>query len=335
MSTDGTTVLLIVGSANADLVVRVPRHARPGETVLGGELAVHPGGKGANQAVAAARLGARVVFAGRVGSDAYGAMLLDRLRAAGVDTALVATDDGPTGVALITVDERGENAITVAPGANGRFRPAHVGALLPVLRRARVVSVQLEIPHETVAEVLLRCGEAGTRVMVNASPGPWFPAADVAALCDPLVVNEYEAAGVVAAEGAGDAAGGDGPPPGAEHAEEACAPVERARRALGRLRDAGVRPRSLVMTFGAAGAVCVVGDGTGAGEVVHVPAPAVRAVDTTGAGDAFAGALGRCLARGDSLPDAVRFAVRVGAAAVTAEGAQSSFPVAEQLPDPA
>lgn len=296
-----STELLVVGSVNADLVVRVPRHARPGETVLGGDLAVHPGGKGANQAVAAARLGADVAFAGRVGSDAYGAMLLDRLRADGVDTALVATDEGPSGVALITVDERGENAITVAPGANSRFRPEHVAALLPVLRRARVVSVQLEIPHDTVAEVVRRCGEAGTRVMVNPSPGPWFAAAEVMGLCDPLVVNEHEA-GVAAAT------------------ESPRTPVERARRALELLGAAGGRPRSLVLTLGASGAVCVGGDG----EPVHVPAPAVRAVDTTGAGDAFAGALGRCLARGDALVDAVRFAVRVGAAAVTAEGAQAS-----------
>ncbi|UGQ14417.1 ribokinase [Yinghuangia sp. ASG 101] len=310
MSTDAAPALLVVGSVNADLVVRVPRHARPGETVLGGDLAVHPGGKGANQAVAAARLGAKVAFAGRVGSDAYGAMLLDRLRAAGVDTALVTTDAGPSGVALITVDERGENTITVSPGANARFRPEDVAALEPVLRRARVVSVQLEIPHAAVAEVLRRCGEAGTRVMVNASPGPWSPEAGAVALGDPLVVNEHEAAGVSAADGGATSSWAP---------DASRTPLERARRARDRLRASGVRPRSWVMTLGASGAVCAAGDG----EMVHVPAPAVRAVDTTGAGDAFTGALGHCLARGDALTDAVRCAVRVGAAAVTAEGAQT------------
>ncbi len=284
-------------------------------------MAVHPGGKGANQAVAAARLGADVAFAGRVGSDAYGSMLLSGLRANGVDTSLVTVGDGPTGIALITVDEHGENTITVSPGANGRFRPEHVAALVPVLRRVRVVSVQLEIPHETVTELLRRCRDAGTRVVVNASPGPWRAPEDVLELCDPLVVNEHEAGDVAASGAAAE-------PDTGRVAAASHAPVERARRALAGLRAAGARPRSLVVTFGAAGAVCVTGDG----RTLHVPAPAVHAVDTTGAGDAFTGALGRCLARGDSLADAVRFAVRVGAAAVTAEGAQTSFPTPGDLP---
>lgn len=314
-------LLLVVGSVNADLVVRVPRHARPGETVLGGDLAVHSGGKGANQAVAAARLGGHVAFAGRVGGDAYGPMLLDGLRAEGVDTSFVATDDGPTGVALITVDADGENAITVAPGANGRFTPAHVAALEPALRRARVVSLQLEIPHATVAEVMRRSADAGTRVVLNPSPGPWTLSAHALRVCDPLVLNEHEAAsGVLPTEAAAT-------PP---HTEEdvPAEPLERAHRAVLALRATGAEPRSVVVTLGAAGAVCAE-DG---GELVYVPAPSVRAVDTTGAGDAFTGALAWRLALGDPLADAVGYAVRVGAAAVTAEGAQASYPTDANLP---
>lgn len=317
-------LLLVVGSVNADLVVRVPRHARPGETVLGGDLAVHPGGKGANQAVAAARLGANVAFAGRVGADAYGPRLLAALRGDGVDTSLVATDDGPTGVALITVDDDGENAITVSPGANGRFAPAHAAALEPALRRARVVSLQLEIPHETVAEVMRLCAATGTRVVLNPSPGPWAMSAHALRVCDPLVVNEHEAATGVARSDGVDGAG-PGPTP---DGDASGGPLERARRAVLALRAAGAEPRSLVVTLGAAGAVCA----DGGGELVHVPAPPVRAVDTTGAGDAFTGALAWRLALGDALAEAVAYAVRVGAAAVTAEGAQPSYPAPADLP---
>ncbi len=289
---------------------------------------MHAGGKGANQAVAAARLGANAAFAGRVGADAYGPLLLGALRREAVDTSLVATDEGPTGAALITVDGDGENAITVSPGANGRFSPAHVIALEPALRRARVVSLQLEIPHETVAEVLRRCAESGTRVVLNPSPGPWTLAAGALRVCDPLVVNEHEARGIVPST----------PPEGAveeaavveDAAEEGAAgdPVGRARRSVLALRAAGAEPRSLVVTLGAAGAVCA----ESGGDLVHVPAPPVRAVDTTGAGDAFTGALAWRLALGDALAEAVAYAVRVGAAAVTAEGAQPSYPTAADLP---
>ncbi|MEU8139261.1 ribokinase [Streptodolium elevatio] len=325
MSADAVAApLLVVGSVNADLVVRVPRHPRPGETVLGGDLAVHPGGKGANQAVAAARLGADVAFAGRVGTDAYGPLLLGALRRDGVDTSLVATDDGATGVALITVDDDGENAITVSPGANGRFTPAHVDALEPALRRARVVSLQLEIPHETVAEVMRRCAASGTRVVLNPSPGLWAMPPHALGMCDPFVVNEHEAADAV--RGA-DSAGLEPDPRG----DASDGPLERARRAVLALRASGAEPRSVVVTLGAAGAVCA----ENGGDLVHVPAPPVHPVDTTGAGDAFTGALAWRLALGDPLADAVGYAVRVGAAAVTAEGAQPSYPTPADLPPPA
>ncbi|MFC0601028.1 ribokinase [Streptomyces palmae] len=296
--------LVVVGSANADLVVGVERRPAAGETVLGSDLVVHPGGKGANQAVAAARLGARTALLARVGDDAYGRMLLDGQRAAGVDTSGVLVGRVPTGVALITVDSSGDNGIVVSPGANARLTPADVRAASGLLAAARVVSLQLEIPLETVAEVV-RAVPPITRVVLNPSPVPptELPA-EVLAACDPLVVNEHEARVLLGeSRGVGDTPG-----------EWAAALL-----ALG--------PRSVVVTLGAAGALAA--DRQGA---VLVPSPRVTAVDTTGAGDAFTGALGHRLAAGDDLPTAVRYAVRVGAASVTRRGAQDSYPTAAEVP---
>jgi ribokinase len=301
----GPAELLVVGSINADLVVRVARHARPGETVLGGDLGVHPGGKGANQAVAAARLGARVAMAGRVGSDAYGRMLVDTLRTEGVDVAHVREVVGASGVALIPVDDAGENAITVAPGANARFEPADVVDLVPAIAAARVVSLQLEIPLDTVWEVIRLCRAHGTRVVLNLSPsipGHVLTSTSVVGECDPIVLNQHEASVTVG---------------GAD-----------AREAIEAWRALDLGPRSIVLTLGGGGALVAVGDG----EPVHVLAPTVDAVDTTGAGDAFTGALAWRLATGDDVVTATRYAVRVGTAAVRREGAQSSYSMADELP---
>jgi ribokinase len=293
--------LLVVGSANADLVIGVERRPAAGETVLGSDLAVHPGGKGANQAVAAARLGARTALLARVGDDGHGRLLLDSQRASGVDTAGVLVGGAPTGVALITVDPSGDNSIVVSPGANARLTPADVRAAGSLLGASRVVSAQLEIPLETVVEVVRNLPE-GTRFVLNPSPPRALPG-EVLAACDPLIVNEHEARVV-----AGDAGLGGTP-------EEWAA----ALLALG--------PRSVVVTLGAAGAV--VADGTGA--PVRVPSVEVDAVDTTGAGDAFTAALAWRLGAGEALVDAAAYAARVGAAAVTRAGAQASFPTAEEV----
>lgn len=173
--------LLVVGSANADLVIGVERRPAPGETVLGSDLAVHPGGKGANQAVAAARLGARTALLARVGDDDHGRLLLESQRAAGVDTDGVLVGGAPTGVALITVDPSGDNSIVVSPGANGRLTPEDVRTAAPLLAAARVVSVQLEIPLETVAETArgLAPGpvSSSTRPRPPRSPGRCWPPA--------------------------------------------------------------------------------------------------------------------------------------------------------------
>ncbi|WP_329117529.1 ribokinase [Streptomyces sp. NBC_01465] len=292
--------LLVVGSANADLVIGVERRPAPGETVLGGDLAVHPGGKGANQAVAAARLGARTALLARVGDDANGRLLLDSQRESGVDTAGVLVGGAPTGVALITVDPTGDNSIVVSPGANGRLTPEDIRASAPLIAAAKVVSAQLEIPLESVTEAV-RMLAPDARFVLNPSPPMPLPA-ELLAACDPLVVNEHEAR-VVLGDGAGET------------------PEDWARGLL------ALGPRSVVITLGADGALTA--DASGAYD--RVPSPRVDAVDTTGAGDAFTAALAWRLGLGEKLAEAAGFAVRVGAAAVTRAGAQESYPTAEEL----
>ncbi|MFE9557445.1 ribokinase [Streptomyces sp. NPDC006703] len=294
--------LLVVGSANADLVVGVERRPAPGETVMGSDLAVHPGGKGANQAVAAARLGARTALLAKVGDDDHGRLLCASLRAAGVDTAAVLVGEAPTGAALITVDPSGDNSIVVSPGANAHLTPDDVRAARDLFARAPVVSVQLEIPLETVAEVA-RGLPPGARLVLNPSPPAPLPAG-VLAVCDPLIVNEHEARFLL-----GEAAGGT--------------PEDWARALL------ALGPRSVVVTLGAAGALAADGRDDGC---VWVPSPRVEAVDTTGAGDAFTAALAWRLGLGEELAVAAAFAVRVGAAAVTRRGAQQSYPTADEVP---
>ncbi|MFJ3194099.1 ribokinase [Streptomyces griseoviridis] len=319
--------LLVVGSANADLVIDVERRPAAGETVLGGDLAVHPGGKGANQAVAAARLGAATALLARVGDDGHGRLLLDSLRTAGVDTAGVLVGGAPTGVALITVDPSGDNSIVVSPGANGRLTPEDVRAADGLLRTSRVVSTQLEIPLETVVGVVRSLPEGG-RFVLNPSPPRPLPA-EVLAACDPLIVNEHEAKVILDDPAAGDT------------------PEDWARRLLAE------GPRSVVVTLGAEGALVAetrteterrtdesgAGVGVGVGavgggvevEVTRVASVRVDAVDTTGAGDAFTAALAWRLGTGATLAEAAGYAARVGAAAVTRRGAQESFPTGAEV----
>ncbi|WP_369180528.1 ribokinase [Streptomyces mutabilis] len=292
--------LLVVGSANADLVIGVERRPGAGETVLGTDLAVHPGGKGANQAVAAARLGARTALLARVGDDDYGRLLLDSQRAAGVDTVGVLVGGAPTGVALITVDPSGDNSIVVSPGANGRLAPGDVRAAASLFHASRVVSTQLEVPLETVVEVV-RSLAPGSRFVLNPSPPRPLPQ-EVLAACDPLIVNEHEAKVIL-----GDSCVSD-------------RPEDWARILLAK------GPRSVVVTLGAEGALVASG-----AEVARVPSVKVDAVDTTGAGDAFTAALAWRLGTGESLADAAAYAARVGAAAVTKAGAQASYPTAAEV----
>ncbi|WP_155058818.1 ribokinase [Streptomyces blattellae] len=292
--------LLVVGSANADLVVGVERRPAAGETVLGSDLTVHPGGKGANQAVAAARLGARTALLARVGDDANGRMLLDSQRAAGVDTVGVLVGGVPTGVALITVDPSGDNSIVVSPGANARLTPPDVRVAASLFQASRVVSTQLEIPLETVMEVVRNLAD-GSRFVLNPSPPRPLPS-ELLAACDPLIVNEHEAKVIL-----GESAVGDAP--------EGWARILLAKG-----------PRSVVVTLGADGALVATAEG-----VTRIPSVKVDAVDTTGAGDAFTAALAWQLGAGASLTEAAAYAARVGAAAVTKPGAQESFPTAAEV----
>lgn len=297
--------VLVIGSANADLTVRVDRRPGPGETVPGTDLVESAGGKGANQAAAAARLGARTALLAKVGDDAFGELLLDAQRAAGTELRHVLVEPGArTGTAMIVVGPDGDNQIVVSPGANARLSATDVRAARDVVAAARVVSLQWEVPEETVAAAVAVAGETGARVVLNPSPVPDALRAELLAAADPLVVNEHEAQRL---SGASD---GD--------------PAEWARA----LRARGAR--SVAVTLGGEGALVLDGDG----DPVRIPGVRVEVVDTTGAGDAFTGALAARLARGASLEEAARFAVRVGAVAVTRAGAQPSYPGAEEVSGP-
>jgi ribokinase len=298
-------VVVVVGSLNLDLVVRVPRLPGPGETVSGGDVFRNPGGKGANQAVAAARLGRGVAMVGCVGDDQAGRDLLASLEADGVDTSHLRVVDGvPSGTAFITVGGEGENQIVVSPGANARLNPEDVAAAGEALRVAAVTLLQLEVPLEAVAAA---ARTAGGRVVLNPAPVRPLPE-ELLAEVDVLVPNRVELAQLAA-----------GPVP--ETFEEAAGLAER------------LAARAVVVTLGADGALVAEH-----GQASHVPAVPVRPVDTTAAGDAFCGGLADALAAGAGLEDAARWAARVAAAACTRPGAQASLPTRTELralPEPA
>lgn len=290
--------VFVVGSINQDFVLKVERRPGPGETVTNAGLSTHNGGKGANQAAAAAMLGASVTFLGCVGEDEFGEAQVRALAEKGVETHLIRrAPDAPSGAAFITVTPDGENAITVAPGANRRLDPEDVDAVSKEIAGSHALVAQMEIPPETVERAAAVAEAGGTRVVLNLAPLISVNRSLLERL-DPLVVNEHEAAFLLGERVEG---------------------LEGARDAVPKLLALGVR--SVVITLGAAGAL--VSDG---GSSAHLPAPEVEVVDTTGAGDAFVGALAVRLARGDSLEEAAGYAVRAGAAAVTKEGAQGALP---------
>lgn len=300
-------MIVVVGSLNVDLVVPVPRFPAAGETLLGGDYARHPGGKGANQAVAAARAGApatagaRVRMLGRVGDDAFGAWLRQGLADDGVEADEVRSLAAiPTGVAFISVDEAARNCIIVSPGANARLTPDDLAPAS--FEGARVVLLQLEVPLATVQAAARSGRSAGALVVLNLAPAQALTR-DALRDVDVLIVNEHEAALLL-----GDT--GDG---------VRSAP-ERAVRRL-----AEIVPTAVV-TLGADGAGWCDGDESGV-----VPGFAVEAVDTTAAGDAFAGALAVRLAHGAPLAEAVRHANAAGALATTRPGAQPSLPTAAEI----
>jgi ribokinase len=293
--------IAVAGSANMDLVVTAPALPRPGETVLGDHFLQAPGGKGANQAIAASRAGGRTTFLGAIGSDSFGVTLKARLAASTVDTGLLRVVYGASGVALIVVEETGQNAIVVAPGANAAFSDL-TEPELAAIGAADVLLCQLEIPLDTVRAACAAARTAGTRVVLNAAPALPLPE-DLLATVDLLVVNEVEAVALAPiASLAVDA--GDEPDP-----------IDMLDVLLGLVPAA-------VVTQGGAGAWY----GTRDGEAVRVPAPTVDVVDTTAAGDAFCGALAVALGEGREMLDAIRWASAAGAAAVRRLGASSALP---------
>ncbi|BBH64483.1 ribokinase [Actinoplanes sp. OR16] len=286
--------VVVAGSANMDLVGLAPALPRPGETVLGDDFVMAPGGKGSNQAIAAARAGGATTFLGAIGSDAFGVTLGARLAAAGVETGLVRTSYGASGVAVIMVDRAGENSILVSPGANRTFTGL-TAEEQAAIAEADVLLCQQEIPMETVGAAL-RAGRAGgTRTILNAAPARDLPEGlldDV----DLLVVNEIEARAIT---------GGS-------------APEMAALLAL--------VPR-VVLTLSGAGARYADRDGRDE----HVPAYAVEVADTTAAGDAFTGALAVAWGEGRDLLDAVRWANAAGAACVQRVGASGALPERSEI----
>ncbi len=295
--------VLVVGSVNRDYVCRVGSIPRSGETVLGGRLSIGSGGKGGNQAVASALLGAPTALVGCVGDDSDGRALLADLATAGVDTSGVRTVQGVrTGVAFVMVDDDGANAIVVAAGANALLDPRRAReAVAEWVGEGDLVVVQSEIPVDAVVAAVEEAQRRSARVVLNLAPYRDLPAVAVA-VADPLVVNEHEARALLRRAGDG------------------CEATDMAQR-LGSLA------RSAVVTCGPAGAVVASG-----GRLDWVGAPAVRAVDTTGAGDAFTGALAAALSRGADLLAAVRLGVAAGSFAVGRAGAQASYPTPGELP---
>jgi ribokinase len=285
-----------------DLVARAPHLPVPGETISGKGFSTVPGGKGANQAVAAARLGARTAMVGCVGDDDLGSRLLAGLDADGIDRSGVRRVAGPSGVALIVVDDQGRNGIVVVPGANGEVSPADVDRQEPAIAGARVVALQLEIPLAAVAHAALRARALGRTVVLNPAPAQPLPAELVAA-ADYLVPNEIEAAMLVGT------------------AADTPARAIEAGRAL-RARGAGV----VIVTLGEKGVAAVTADGA-----AHHPARPVKAVDSTAAGDTFIGGLCAALAAGRTLGDAIDYAQAAAALSVTRPGAQPSIPWAREV----
>lgn len=300
--------ILVVGSLNCDYVARVARMPAPGETITGSDLQIHPGGKGANQAVAAGRMAdasLEVRMLGCLGEDAAGAMLLGSLRGAGVeDGAVRRVSDAPTGSALIWVADSGENSIIVIPGANALLSPDDIRAQEPLFWKTRVALHQLETPLETV-QASLELGQL-RRVVTILDPAPAQPLSpELLRSVDLLTPNETEAAMLLEEK------------PGPLSAENAYAIAQR-------LLQRG--PRAVIVKLGGNGAVFV-----NRLQQFHVPGLPVKAVDTTAAGDTFNGALGAAIAEGMEMREAVEFANAAAALSVTRHGAQPSVPGREEV----
>ena len=303
--------ILVVGSLNMDQVVRVTRVPALGETLLGaGSLKLIPGGKGANQAVAIARLGTAVAMAGRVGNDPFGERLLSALQADQVDTGLIAIDqEEASGVAFIFLDPDGDNAIVVASGANMRVGLDHAQTsnILASITQAQALVMQLEIPLETVVSLTAAAHNRGVPVVLNLAPAQPLPK-EVLQQLDVLIVNEAEASLL-----------------SGQRVES----FEDARIVAAVLLEQGIA--KVVITLGSQGAILATAAETVGARVIYQSAPKVPVVDTTAAGDCFVGALTVALSEGQTPEDALRFAVYASALKVTKFGAQSGLPTRAEV----
>ena len=295
--------IAVVGSLNMDLVTRAKTIPIPGETVIGGDLEMIPGGKGANQAVAAARLGASVSMIGHVGTDVFAERLKGNLVNDGVDVGFVTAVSGSSGVALIVVDENGQNSIVVAPGANAALTPADVDAAAQAIQSANVLLLQLETPLDAVQRAAQIAHDAGVTVILNPAPAQPLPT-DLLTLVNILIPNESETATLTGM-------------PTNNQAE--------IKAAAAHLRTLGVE--TIILTLGSQGSMLMRKD-----ETILVPAFQVtHVVDTTAAGDAFVGGFATAVAEGKTLHEAILTGNVTGALAVTKLGAQPSLPTRTEV----
>jgi len=301
------SLIVVVGSINSDMVVSAPHIPRPGQTILGDGFAVYPGGKGANQAVAVAKLGHSCSMIGKLGRDRLNADLRSHLVGAGVDTAAVGEADGPSGVALITTGAAGENSIVVVPGANARLSSSDLDANLSLICRAAIILVQLEIPLETVVHLAEIASESSVPVMLDPAPAQPLPAELLRRVA--WITPNLTETGVLL--------GSDSRVDDPENAQS----MAEALLARG--------PRGVVLKLGGHGAYLATSDGIRA----RVPAFKVTPVDTTAAGDAFNGGFAAGLARGMEPVAAAKFASAVAAISVTRKGAQPSMPTLQEVED--
>ena len=295
--------IIVVGSMNMDMVVRTSHIPKPGETVLGDKFFMNPGGKGANQAVTVSRLGGEVSFIGRIGSDVFGKQANQLFDEEGIDTSkLIEDEDSPSGIALITVEETGENSIVVAPGANANLGTDDIKPMFEELDNRAILLMQLEIPYKTVKYAAEKAKEKSMLVIINPAPAN-HSLSSIYHLIDILTPNVSEAeilSGLTISD------------------------MNDVKKAAIKLVSQGVR--SVIITLGANGALVYDQE-----EFVHIKSPHVNVVDTTAAGDVFNGALAVGIAEGKTLVDAVNFACQSAAVSVTKLGAQSSIPYRNEV----
>lgn len=298
-----TNRIVVIGSTNMDMVVKTKHIPVPGETVLGGAFLMNPGGKGANQAVSVARLGGDVTFISKVGNDVFGNQASQSFEEEGIDVSgLLSDNNTPSGVALITVDDFGENSIVVASGANANLTPNDVEKYLEKIPNVGILLMQLEIPMETVKFAAQYASSHGIKVILNPAPAnPLIP--DLFRMIDIITPNSNEAEMLTGI---------------------AVNDVDTARKAAELLHKQGVK--NVIITLGKIGAVLLQ-----EGEFYVIPATKVEAVDTTAAGDVFNGALALAIAEDKDLLSAVRFACQAASITVTRMGAQSSIPYRNEL----